>query len=41
MIWNKWKEAHFGTPHLDPPFLAMSATAHALEYLEAIYGVLS
>ena len=41
MIWNKWNEARFGTPRPDPPFLTMFAVAHALEYLEANYGVLS
>ena len=41
MIWNKQNEARFGTPRPNPPFLAMSATTHALEYLEANYGVLS
>ena len=41
MIWNKRNEARIGIPRPDPPFLAMSAAAHTLEYLEAIYGVLS
>ena len=41
MILNKWNEARFGTPRPDPPFLTMFAVAHALEYLEANYGVLS
>ena len=41
MIWNKQNEARFGTPRPDPHFLAMSAVAHALEYLEANYGALS
>ena len=41
MIWNKQNEACFGIPRPDPPFLAMSTTARALEYLEANYGVLS
>ena len=41
MIWNKQNESRFGTPRPNPPFLAMSATTHALEYLEANYGVLS
>ena len=41
MIWNKQNEAHFGTPHLDPSFLARSAAAYAIEYLEATYGCLS
>ena len=41
MIWNKWNEARFSTPRPNPTFLAMSAAAHTLEYLEAIYGVLS
>ena len=41
MIWNKQNEARFGTPRSDPPFLAMFATACALEYLVANYGSLS
>ena len=41
MIWNKQNEARFGTPRSEPPFLAMFATACALEYLEANYGVLT
>ena len=41
MIWNKQNEACFSIPRPDPPFLAMSTTARALEYLEANYGVLS
>ena len=41
MIWNKRNEARFGAPCLDPPFLAMSVVAYALEYLEANYRVLS
>ena len=41
MIWNKRNEAHYGTPRPDPSFLARSAAAHAIEYLEANYGSLS
>ena len=41
MIWNEQNEARFSTPRPNRPFLAMSATTHALEYLEANYGVLS
>lgn len=32
MIWNKWNEARYGTPRPDPPVLARSTVAHALEY---------
>ncbi|XP_075654730.1 uncharacterized protein LOC142624883 [Castanea sativa] len=39
MIWNKQNEAHHGTSRPDPPFLAMTAIACALEYLEANYGL--
>ena len=41
MIWNKRNEAYYGTPRPDPFFLARSATAHAIEYLESNYGSLS
>ena len=41
MIWNKRNEAHYGTACPDPSFLARSAAAHAIEYLEANYGSLS
>ena len=41
MIWNKRNEAHYGTPRPDPYFLARSAAAHAIEYLEANYRSLS
>ena len=41
MIWNKQNEARYSTPCPDLPSLAMSAAAHALEYLEANYGSLS
>ena len=41
MIWYKRNEAHYGTPCPDLSFLARSATAHAIEYLEAHYGSLS
>ena len=41
MIWNKRNEAHYDTPRSDPSFLARSAAAHAIEYLEVNYGSLS
>ena len=41
IIWKKWNEARFGTPRPNPPFLAMFTATHALECLEANYGVLS
>ena len=41
MIWNKRNKACYGTPRPNPPFLAKFVAAHALEYLEANYGVLS
>ena len=41
MIWNKRNEAYYDTPRPDPSFLARSAAAHALEFLEANYGSLS
>ena len=41
MIWSKRNEARYGTPRPDPTVLAKSAVTHALEYLEANYGVLS
>ena len=41
MILNKRNEAYYSTPRPNPSFLARSATAYALEYLEANYGSLS
>ena len=41
MIWNKRNKAIYGTPRPDTSFLARSAVAHAIEYLEANYGSLS
>ena len=41
MIWNKRNEAYYGISRPDPSFLARSAAAHALEFLEANYGSLS
>lgn len=41
MIWNKRNEVCYGTPCPNSTVLTRSTVAHALEYLDANYGVLS
>ena len=40
MIWSEHNEAYQGTSWLDLAFLAKTATAHAIEYLEANFASL-